>query len=97
MSAYERPRTAFVDLESVELWPTGLVVTLQSGEHLWQVECQAEDLSTFKAFQAKTANQLGLWIRHDSQELPYFRRANWQHAVGEAFRRGSTVNLKGEQ
>lgn len=89
----ERPKSAYVEIDSIERWPNCLVATLRSGEHLWQLECDGADLTTYAKFQALAANQLGLWAKHESQDMPYphIRRMNWQYAVSVAFDRGHSI------
>ena len=57
----------------------------------WKVYVAPADLQTFVAFQRKVAAQLGLWVRHDSEQerTARLQADDWKLAVENAWRAGS--------
>ncbi len=57
----------------------------------WKAYVAPADLQTFAAFQRKVATQLGLWVRHSSEQerTAKLQADDWKLAVECAWRKGS--------
>ena len=60
-------------------------------ESKWTVEVTPSDLQTFAAFQRKVAADIGLWVRHSSEQerTARLQADDWKLAVENAWRAGS--------
>lgn len=60
-------------------------------ETKWTVKVTAKDLQTFAAFQRKVATDVGLWVRHASEQerTAKLQSDDWKLAVEVAWRAGS--------
>lgn len=84
--------SARVELQRIAHGGDALVVTIGEGKSTWEVRCTATQLQKFDRFQAAVADQIGLWIEHNSQDARRARERaeDWQRAVGDAFSTGAT-------
>lgn len=88
-SDLKRPATALIELDGVVHEDGKLLALFSNKKHHWQVLCKAADLQSFSRFQAKVADELGLWISHWSQDEPRARTRDedWADAVRAVFSR----------
>ena len=87
---HARPATAMIELDGVVHEDGKLLAFFSNSKHSWQLSCKAADLQNFARFQAKVADNLGLWIDHMSQSVGRARdRAeDWADVVRAAFSQG---------
>jgi len=96
ISAYteisKRPATATVELHTVKKLDAGLQFFFGDLNKGWSIHLKAADLQTFKRFQARVADELGIWCDHHSQTFhrARSRAEEWNDAVKDAFVRGAS-------
>lgn len=85
--------TARVELKAIvhERSSKSLIVYFTDGRRNWTVQIGAAQVQTFARFQATVADQIGLWVEHESQYSRHarVRSEDWQTAVAAAFEVGA--------
>ena len=82
----------WIELIAVLKQDDGLVCRFYTpGGKSWKVFVTPTDLQTFAAFQRKVAADLGLWVRHSSEQerTARLQADDWKLAVENAWRAGS--------
>lgn len=82
----------WVELDAVLKEGTGFVCRFSAyGGKSWKVAMAPADLQSLKGFQRRVAKELGLWVRHASEQerTAKLQADGWKLAVEVAWRAGS--------